>query len=130
MNTHANSLQKVLDFLNKLDEHGLADSLEHNREETLTVLVGIPGERWEIEFRADGEVEVEVFYSGAEEDDMEGEEALERLFTDDDEDYEEGDEEDDEEDEDEDDEDEDDFEDEDFEEDDEVDEEDDERSRP
>jgi|SRR5690606_4367331 len=124
MNTHANSLQKVLDFLNKLDEHGLAYSLEHNREETLTVLVGIPGERWEVEFRADDEVEVEVFYSGAEEDDLEGEEALERLFTDYDEDYEEGDEEDDEEDEDE-----DDFEDEDFEEDDEIDEEDDERSR-
>ena|SRR5690606_20464222 len=90
MNTHANSLQKVLDFLNKLDEHGLADSLEHNREETLTVLVGIPGERWEVEFRADGEVEVEVFYSGAEEDDLEGEESLERLFTDYDDDYEEG----------------------------------------
>lgn len=78
-----NSLQKVLDFLNKLDESGLGYSMEHNREDTLSVLVAIPGERWEVEFHADGEVEVEVFYSGAEEEDLEGEEALERLFAED-----------------------------------------------
>lgn len=76
------NLKKVLDFLNKLDEHGLGYSMEHNREDTLTVLVAVPGERWEVEYHADGEVEVEVFYSGADEEDLEGEEALERLFTD------------------------------------------------
>lgn len=87
-----NSLQKLLDFLNKLDEAGLGYSMEHNREDTLTVLVTIPGERWEVDFHADGELEVEVFYSGAEEEDLEGEEALERLFADYDEDFEEEDE--------------------------------------
>lgn len=77
-----NSLKKVLDLLNKLDEYGIGYSMEHSREDTLTVLVTVPSERWEIEFHADGEVEVEVFYSGADEEDLEGEEALERLFTD------------------------------------------------
>ncbi len=77
-----NSLKKMLDFLNKLDEYGIGYSMEHNREDTLTVFIAVPGERWEVEFHAGGEVEVEVFYSGAEEDDLEGEEALERLFSD------------------------------------------------
>jgi hypothetical protein len=75
-----NSLKKLLDFLNKLDEHGIGYAMEHNREDTLTVFVAVPGERWEVEFRASGDVEVEVFYSGADEEDLEGEEALERLF--------------------------------------------------
>lgn len=74
------SLGKLLDFLNKLDEYGFDYSLEHNAEETLTVLVGVPGERWEVEFFSDGHVEVEVFYSGTEDDQLEGEEALDRLF--------------------------------------------------
>lgn len=103
-----NSLKKMLDFLNKLDEYGIGYSMEHNREDTLTIFIAVPGERWEVEFHADGEVEVEVFYSGAEQDDLEGEEALERLFSD----YDEEDEQD-EDDEDE----EDDFEDEDVDED-------------
>lgn len=127
-----NSLQKLLDFLNKLDEYGLAYTLEHNREESLSVLVSVPGERWEVEYQADGEVAVDVFYSGSEQDDLEGEEALERLFADyeedededEDDDYEEDDyDEDDEEDDDDLDEDEDDYEDEDEYEEDEEDEE-------
>ncbi|MGQ9424898.1 hypothetical protein ACXYTJ_02975 [Gilvimarinus sp. F26214L] len=82
-----NSLKKLLDFLNQLDEHGLGYSMEHNREDTITVLIAVPGERWEVEFHPDGEVEVEVFYSAADEEDLEGEEALERLFALDDDDY-------------------------------------------
>ena len=39
----------------------------------------MPGERWEVEFFADGSVEVEVFTSGAR-NGLEGENALERLF--------------------------------------------------
>lgn len=77
-----NNLKKLLDFLNKLDEHGIGYAMEHNREDTLTVFVAVPSERWEVEFRANGDVEVEVFYSGADEEDLEGEEALERLFAD------------------------------------------------
>lgn len=77
-----NSMKKLLDLLNKLDEYGIGYAMEHNREDTLTVFIAVPSERWEVEFHADGEIEVEVFYSGAGEEDLEGEEALERLFTD------------------------------------------------
>lgn len=42
------------------------------------VEVAVPGERWEVEFFADGEVAVEVFRSAG----MEGEEALARLWAD------------------------------------------------
>lgn len=42
------------------------------------VEVAVPGERWEAEFFADGEVAVEVFRSAG----MEGEEALARLWAD------------------------------------------------
>ncbi|MGI1678670.1 MAG: hypothetical protein K6L75_08070 [Cellvibrionaceae bacterium] len=77
-----NSFQKLLDFLNRLDDAGLPYTFEHNSDETLMVLVSIEGERWEAEFFADGEVQVEVFYSVSEEGDLEGEDALERLFLD------------------------------------------------
>ena len=43
------------------------------------VEVAIPGERWEVEFFADGHVEVEKFIGQAE---ILGEEELERLFLD------------------------------------------------
>lgn len=82
------SLKKLLDFLNKLDEYGLGYAMEHNREDTVTVFIAVPGERWEVDFRADGEVEIEVFYSGAEDEEREGEEALDRLFADYEEEYE------------------------------------------
>ena len=74
-----NSFQKLLDFLNKLDEAEITYSIEHNRDETVMVVVSVLDERWEVEFFADGEVEVEVFYASTEED-LEGEEALDRLF--------------------------------------------------
>jgi hypothetical protein len=41
------------------------------------VSVAVPGERWEVEFFADGHVEVERFPSAG---DIEGEEALKRLI--------------------------------------------------
>lgn len=77
-----NSLQKLFDFLNRLDDTALSYTLQHEREDTIMVLVSIPSERWEVEFFADGSVDVEVFYSNSEEDGIEDEEALERLFED------------------------------------------------
>ena len=56
-------MQKLLDFLNRLDQHHIAYALEHNTPEAVMVLIAVPGERWEVEFFADGSVEVEVFTS-------------------------------------------------------------------
>lgn len=58
-----NSLQKLFDFLDDLALHKIGFRLERNREEAIMVCVSVPGERWEIEFFADGEVEVEIFRS-------------------------------------------------------------------
>ncbi len=82
INSKNNSFQKLLNFLNRLDDASLPYTFEHNSDETLMVLVSIEGERWEVEFFANGEVQVEVFYSVSEEGDLEGEEALDRLFLD------------------------------------------------
>ncbi|MBF9237784.1 hypothetical protein I2I05_10295 [Hymenobacter sp. BT683] len=72
------SLQKLLDFLVKLDDRKIHYTLAHHREEAIMVFVSVPGERWEIEFFADLHFEVEVFKSNGAY--LEDESALERLF--------------------------------------------------
>jgi len=72
-----NSLEKLLRFLDRLEEHQIYFQLARYRSEAVMVRVDVPGERWEVEFFADGHVEVEVFYSKT---GVEGEEALDRLF--------------------------------------------------
>jgi len=54
-------MKKLLHFVQKLEEHKIHYTLEHNRDEYIMVLVSIPGERWEVEFDGDGNVEIEVF---------------------------------------------------------------------
>jgi len=44
------------------------------------VRVDVPSERWEVEFFADGHVEVELLRSGGPHSGLQGEEALDRLF--------------------------------------------------
>ena len=61
-----NSFEKLLHFLTKLEQSKISYSLAHHREETVMVMAAIPGERWEIEFFADGSVEVERFGSKGE----------------------------------------------------------------
>ncbi len=71
------SVQKLLGFISKLDERKIYYKLFSARHEAIMVEVASPGERWEIEFFADGQVEVEVFSSSS---DIEDEKSLERLF--------------------------------------------------
>lgn len=66
----------ILDFLHRLDDAGIRYRLEHVRD-AIMVVVAVPGERWEIEFFADGHVEVERFISNGE---IEDAEALDRLL--------------------------------------------------
>lgn len=54
-------MKKLLDLLQKLELHKIHYTLEHNRDEYIMVLVTIPGERWEVEFDAEDNVEIEVF---------------------------------------------------------------------
>lgn len=70
-------MQKLLDFLSRLKEERITHTIERNTPDALMVLIAVPGERWEVEFFADGHVEVEVFTSGGVD---RGDEHAERLF--------------------------------------------------
>jgi hypothetical protein len=56
-------LQRLLNFLNRLEQHHIYYKLEHVRPDTIMVLVTVPGERWEVEFLVDGDTQIEIFYS-------------------------------------------------------------------
>jgi hypothetical protein len=75
MNTEV--FNNLVAFLGKLEHQRISYTLVHNREDALMVLVAVPGERWEIEFRSDGAVEIEKFISTGE---IHGPESLRELF--------------------------------------------------
>lgn len=58
-----NPMQKFLDFLVELEIRHIHYRLRSVRAEAVMVEIRTPGERWEIEFFADGDVEVETFRS-------------------------------------------------------------------
>lgn len=81
MSTQPNAMQRLLDFLEKLDHHKIYYRLSRPREEAIMVEVVVPGERWEVEFFADSSVEVEIFSkSSGVAGDIDAEQSLQRLF--------------------------------------------------
>lgn len=56
-----NPLEKLFRFLDDLEERNIFYKLSRVRPEALLVELAVPGERWEIEFFADGNLDVEVF---------------------------------------------------------------------
>jgi len=72
-----NVFDKLTAFLTDLEGRQVSYTLSHNREEAIMVNVAAPGERWEIEFLADGSIEVERFISNGE---VYSEEILNDLF--------------------------------------------------
>lgn len=73
-----NAMQKLLDFLARLGEYKHQYRLSCHREEAVMVELAVPGERWEIEFFANGTVEVERFRSDGR---MADDAVLNELFT-------------------------------------------------
>jgi hypothetical protein len=62
MNPHSsNALGSMLDFLNRLRNAHIHHRIEQISATGLMITACIPGERWEIEFMADGSVEMERF---------------------------------------------------------------------
>ncbi len=64
-------------LLKRLEQENIHYSLACHRDDAIMVLVSVPGERWEVEFLADGTVEVERFVSNGE---ISGREAFQVLF--------------------------------------------------
>ena len=59
------TLNKLIKFLNKLEDSKIYYTLSKIRDSIL-VSVAVPGERWEIEFMGNGEVECEKFIGNGE----------------------------------------------------------------
>ena len=58
-------MDHLLDFLSKLEEHQIYYRLNKVRD-AIMVEIAVPGQRWEVEFFRDGEIEVEKFISNSE----------------------------------------------------------------
>jgi hypothetical protein len=56
-----NAMNDFLNFLVDLEERRVSYRLEHNRQDSIMVLIAVPGERWEVEFFGDGRIEIEIF---------------------------------------------------------------------
>ena len=62
----ASNFTRLLDFIRKLDAATIAFDLRRSRYDALMVSINVPGERWEVEFLEDDEIEVERFCSNGE----------------------------------------------------------------
>jgi hypothetical protein len=60
-NRPAHTLENLLEFLRQLDQHKIFFRLSRPRDEAIMVEITVPGERWEVEFFADGHTEIEIF---------------------------------------------------------------------
>lgn len=69
---------KLLTFVQRLEAARVPFQLKKNLEDAISILAFAPGEYWEIDFWADGEVYVERFRSNGK---IHDESALEELFT-------------------------------------------------
>lgn len=59
-------MQKLLSFLNRLEELGFFYRLSKHSHYAVMVEIAVPGERWEVEFCGDGRVLLERFRSSGE----------------------------------------------------------------
>lgn len=70
-------MRKFIRFLEKMETNKIYYTLDKTRDGYVRVDVSVPGERWEVEFAADGDIVVERFRSVG---NVEGEEAIKDLF--------------------------------------------------
>jgi hypothetical protein len=68
---------QVSTFLKELKRARIYYELAHYRDDAISVIVSVPGQRWEIDFLEDGSVDVERFLSNGE---IHGKDALSELF--------------------------------------------------
>jgi len=54
---------RLLDLLDRLDAAHIYYKLDHTRADSVMIDVSLPGWRWEVEFMADGSVDIERYRS-------------------------------------------------------------------
>lgn len=69
-------------FLNELEKRKIFYKIEKNSKESIMINVAVPGQRWEVEFMEDGNVQIEKFISDGKIFDAEEIEILVRDFSD------------------------------------------------
>lgn len=75
--TGTNPLKKLLALSDQLKTAGIHHDVTRYREDGVSIIASVPGERWEIDVLDDGEIVVEVYKSQG---GCRGEEALKDLF--------------------------------------------------
>ena len=75
--TEPNALKKLLALSDQLKAANIHHEVTRYREDGVSIIATVPGERWEIDVLDDGEVVVEVYKSQG---GCRGEEALKDLF--------------------------------------------------
>jgi hypothetical protein len=58
-----NSFYKIMSILRRLEEAKNVHSVDHYREDAISIKAVVPGQRWEIDVLGDGRVDIEVFKS-------------------------------------------------------------------
>jgi hypothetical protein len=61
--TNVDRFDRLIDFLRRLHAAKVPHTLTDHRDDAVTVLAFAPGEYWEIDFLADGEIDIERFRS-------------------------------------------------------------------
>ena len=74
-------MDNLIEFLDKLEENKIYYRLNKIRDSIL-VEIAVPGQRWEVEFMADGEIVIEKFISNGQIFDEKEIEILFRDFSD------------------------------------------------
>ncbi len=69
-------MKELIEFLERLENENIYYRLNKVRDSVMTE-IAVPGERWEVEFFADGHIEIEKFRSDGE---ILDETALDTLF--------------------------------------------------
>lgn len=72
-----NPLETVVGLLKRLQGNHISYTLAHNQEDAITIEAVVPGQRWEIDCYADGEIDVEIFKSDGT---IHGAEEIDNLF--------------------------------------------------
>jgi hypothetical protein len=75
--TEPNALKKLLALSDQLKAANIHHEVTRYREDGVSIIATVPGERWEIDVLDDGEIVVEVYKSQG---GCRGEEALKDLF--------------------------------------------------
>ena len=69
--------QKLMEFLQRLQDAEMEYELKHSRDDAVSVWVDAVTEKWEVDFVTDGSIDVEVFASDGS---VQDEDALDELF--------------------------------------------------